>query len=229
MSSTIHQPRLRSWIFMAAALVALLGTTGLHASEICSAPDASGVRSCKAGLSTEQVQTIRVAQEKPQWCWAASIAMVFAHYGYKVPQEGIVRQHFGDATDKAVSGRDITSLLEAPWTDGRGRPFAANASVADAPDKRPAPAHEIMVSELTAQRPLLIGVSEHAMVLVRVEYERVAGQSGVRITGGTVIDPMPGRGLRRLMPHEARPSYVAAVRVSNPATLALGDLPHPQL
>lgn len=184
-------------------------------------PDGNGVRSCRAGLNTAQVESIRVAQEKSQWCWAASISMVFAHYGHEVAQEGIVRQHFGEAVDQAVPGDVITSLLEAPWTDRRGRPFAVNAAVAQAPDRRPGPVHETMVAELTSQRPLLIGVTGHAMVLVRVDYERLPGVGAIRITGGTVIDPRPGRGLRRLLQHETRPSYVAAIRVSDPSAMAL--------
>lgn len=204
-------------------MLALLGAGGVHAAEVCGTPDGNGVRNCRAGLSTAQVEAIRVAQEKSQWCWAASISMVFAHYGHNVPQEGIVRQHFGEAVDQAVPGDVITGLLEAPWTDRKGRPFAVTAAVAESPDKRPGPVHETMVAELTGQRPLLIGVSGHAMVLVRVDYERPPGGSAVRITGGTVIDPRPGRGLRRLLPHEARPSYVAAVRVSDPSALALAS------
>ena len=217
-STPVHQTSpLRTWLVRAAALIALAVAPAVHASEVCGTPDSNGTITCKAGLSAAQVQTILVAQEKSQWCWAASLAMVFAHYGHDVPQEGIVRQHFGDAVDRAVSGNDITSLLEGPWRDGKGRPFATNAVVAQSPDKRPGPAHQIMVSELARQHPLVIGVSGHAMVLVRVEYERLP-TGVIRITGGTVIDPVPGRGLRRLLANEARPNYVAAVRVSEPGT-----------
>lgn len=222
MSNPVHLASpLRTWLLLAAALIALLAAPAVHASEVCGTPDSNGIITCKAGLSTAQVQTILVAQEKSQWCWAASIAMVFAHYGHDVSQEGIVRQHFGDAVDRAVSASDITSLLESPWRDGKGRPFATNAVVAQSPDKRPGPAHQIMISELARQHPLVIGVSGHAMVLVRVEYERLPADGAIRITGATVIDPIPGRGLRRLLAHEARPSYVAAVRVSDPGALAL--------
>lgn len=206
-------------------LMALVAPFGVQAAEVCATPDSKGISSCRAGLSAAQVQNILVAQEKPQWCWAASIAMVFAHYGYDVSQEGIVRQHFGDSIDRAVSAGEITSLLESAWRDGKGRTFATNAVVAQSPDKRPGPAHDIMVSELGRMHPMVIGVAGHAMVLVRIEYDRLPGDGAIRLTGGTVIDPSPGRGLRRLLAHEALPSYVAAVRVSDPGALALASPP----
>lgn len=215
----------RIWLVRAAVVMALAAAPAARAAEVCSTPDSNGISRCKAGLSAAQVQTIRVAQEKSQWCWAASIAMLFAHYGHDVSQEGIVRRHFGDAVDRAVSGGEITSLLDSAWRDGKGRPFATNAVVAQSPDMRPGPAHQIMVSELGRQHPLLIGVSDHAMVLVRIEYDRLPGDGAIRITGGTVIDPVPGRGLRRLLAHEARLSYVAAVRVSDPGNMAIASQP----
>ena len=179
----------RNWLVRAAVLMALVAAPALHASEVCSAPDHNGVSSCKAGLSAAQVQTILVAQEKPQWCWAASIAMVFAHYGHDVSQEGIVRQHFGDSVDRAVSGGEITSLLESAWRDGKGRPFATDAEVAQSPDRRPGPAHRMMVSELGRQHPLVIGVAGH---------EQLAGIASLEQPLWT-IEQQPSLGLLALL------------------------------
>jgi hypothetical protein len=41
---------------------------------------------CEAGIPTAQVNHIEAVQAMSQWCWAASIAMVFQFYGYEVPQ-----------------------------------------------------------------------------------------------------------------------------------------------
>src|SRR5687768_14169077 len=70
-----------------ASMFALLTPQVLHAAEVCSSPDQHGVAHCRAGLTTAQIRHMAVAQEKSQWCWAASIAMVFAHHGYKLEQE----------------------------------------------------------------------------------------------------------------------------------------------
>ena len=184
------------------------------ASERCSAPDASGVQHCRAELNAGQIQSMTATQEKSQWCWAASIAMVFARYGHALSQEVIVRQHFGDPADRAVAAQVITQLLARPWKDGQGRRFEASARVSRVVERGPEAAYaSTMISELASQRPLLIGVAGHAMVLVGIDFERLHATGGVRITGGKVIDPMPGRGVRRLVQEEGRPTYVAAVNV----------------
>ncbi|MDQ6881945.1 MAG: C39 family peptidase [Pseudomonadota bacterium] len=167
-------------------------------------------------------------QEKSQWCWAASIAMVFARYGHALSQEHIVRQYFGHAADRPVAAQAITQLLARPWKDGEGRRFEANASVSWVAERGPKSAYDTMVSELSNQRPLLIGVAGHAMVLVGIDFERLPAAGGVRITGGKVIDPMPGRGLRRLFSDEARPTYVAAVNVLE-GVESLAEPPGPSL
>jgi hypothetical protein len=51
------------------------------------------------------------------------------------------------------------------------------------------------------------------MVLVHANYERRA-HGEVVITGGTVIDPLPGKGVRSLARAEMGLTYVAAVQVT---------------
>lgn len=206
--------RVISCALIKGAVLMLAFPVASWASERCSAPDASGIERCRAELSAGQIQSMAATQEKSQWCWAASIAMVFARYGHALSQEFIVRQHFGDPVDRAVASQVITQLLARPWKDGQGRRFEASARVSRVAERGPAAAYApIMISELTSQRPLLIGVAGHAMVLVGIDFERLTATGGVRITGGKVIDPMPGRGVRRLVEEEARPSFVAAVDV----------------
>lgn len=196
------------------ALLSLVFPLASFALERCSVPDASGVQRCRAELSASQIQAMAATQEKSQWCWAASIAMVFARYGYALSQEHIVRQYFGDPSDRAVAADVITQLLARPWKDREGRRFEAIARVSRLAERGPLAVYaSTMVTELAGQRPVLIGVAGHAMVLVGVDFERLPAAGGVRITGGKVIDPKPGRGLRRLVNEEARPTYVATVNV----------------
>ena len=217
--STATTTFLAKWMLQAVAVVTLLSPVAGQTAEVCDAAGTSGARSCKAGLTTAQIQNIVAIQEKSQWCWAASIAMIFAHYGFTLPQERIVRQHFGDTADRPVAAGAITDLLDRSWKDAQGRPFMVTATVADAPDTRPRPALNTMVTELAGDRPLVIGVTGHAMVLVRVEYDRLP-TGELRITGGTVIDPTPGKGLRRLTSQESRPTYLAAVHVLEAQSVA---------
>jgi Papain-like cysteine protease AvrRpt2 len=196
--------------------LALLLPVASQASERCTIPDAAGIQRCRAELSATQIQAMAATQEKSQWCWAASIAMLFARYGHALSQEHIVRQYFGHVADRPVAAEAITQLLTRPWKDGEGRSFEASASVSLA-QREPKSAYDAMVNELASQRPLLIGVAGHAMVLVGIDFDRLPDGGGVRITGGKVIDPMPGRGVRRLFGYEARPTYLASVNVSDAA------------
>lgn len=208
-------------LLQAAATLALLLPAVLHASQECGAPDANGIQLCKAGLSEAQISNMRSTQEKPQWCWAASIEMVFAHHGFVLTQERIVRQHFGDTRDGRVGGTEITRMVGQSWQDGAGRSFTATATPGNAPQRRFQFSSDVVVRELAVQRPLIIGALGHAMVLVQVDYEYFAAQDAVRITGGTVIDPAPGRGVRQLDARETHPGYVAAVQVSGPQKLVV--------
>jgi hypothetical protein len=195
------------------------------AGEECAPLDArTGIQRCKAGLAAPQVEQMRLSQEKSQWCWAASLAMVFAHHGYVLAQDQIVQTLLGNTDDRAIGGEMITRLLTRGWQDGRGRRFETSATAGDAPARRFQFNDDTVIREMAAERPLIVGALGHAMVLVEVEYERFVAQDAVRITGGTVIDPAVGQGVRRLGPRELNPSYVAAVQVQGQQLLAAATL-----
>jgi hypothetical protein len=206
------------------AAMALLLPTASSAAQDCEPMQPNGIQRCAAGLSSTQVAQMRATQEQSQWCWAASIAMVFAHHGFSLAQERVVERHFGELANRGVPGAVMTQLLGESWRDAKGRAFLASALVGDAPARRFQFGSDTVVRELADERPLIVGALGHAMVLVHVEYERFPEQDAVRITGGTVIDPAAGQGVRRLKPQELQPSYVAAVRVSQDLQLAAATL-----
>lgn len=208
------------WFLRAILAAALLLPFTASAKVDCDVADARGVQRCKAGLDDAQIRQIQRSQEKSQWCWAASIAMVFAHHGFTVSQEQVVRRQFADLADRAVSGSAITEMLSRGWKDGKGRQFQPVAAVADPYARRFEVATQNLVQELSEERPLIFGAETHAMVLVQVEFERGAAGAIVRITGGTVIDPAPGKGVRSLQRQEMRPKYVAAVQLAPASQLA---------
>lgn len=202
-------------IFRSFLVVLALGALALpaQAEELCSAPDSYGVTVCSAGLPAERVQQLAVVQEQPQWCWAASISMIFAYHGYTVRQEDIVKDGYGVVANlPAPSGQAMTNALSRSWVDEHDRPFQGRAIASDALSRQYQVSNQQVRAELVAGRPLLIGAMRHAVVLVGLKYERSA-QGAVRIIGGTVIDPQPGRGIRPLLTGEMHPTYVAAVQV----------------
>lgn len=210
----------RAWRMGLAAMAALvvLGVAPqpAHADEVCGEANAAGIRQCSSGLDAAQILHMQASQEKSQWCWAASIAMVFSHHGFAVTQEAIVRQHYSDAADKPLHATQVAPVLERAWQDQAGRAFLASATTGNAPARRFQFSDDTVIREMQAQRPLIVGALGHAMVLVQVHYERFTAQDAVRITGGVVIDPMPGRGVRPLTRLELNPAYVAAVRIATP-------------
>lgn len=212
MSYRLSLPNCLSALAAAAAMTLALPA---QAEEKCTSPDAGGVSQCHAGLATENVRQLAVVQEQPQWCWAASISMIFAHHGYRVPQQEIVKDGYGVAVDlPAPSGEAMTHALSRAWVDENDKPFQGRALASDGVARQYQVSNEKVLAELAAGRPLLLGAIGHAVVLVGLRYERSA-KGSVRITGGTVIDPQPGRGIRPLLRAEMRPTYVAAVQVTS--------------
>ncbi len=184
------------------------------AEEKCGAPDSNGVAVCRAGLPVDRLHQLAVVQEQPQWCWAASISMIFAHHGYTVRQEDIVKGGYGVAVDlPAPSGQAMTNALTRAWVDEHDRAFQGKALASDALSKQYQVSNAKVLAELAAGRPLLLGAMSHAVVLVGLKFERSAS-GAIRIIGGTVIDPRPvDGGIRPLLRAEMRPTYVAAVQV----------------
>ncbi len=205
-------------------LVALLAHGALGATpawddpqENCSSANADGLMECSAGLDEPSIARMQTAQQMPQWCWAASVSMILGFHGQQVAQSQIVADRFGAVVDRpATSADDMTQALSRPRAGGAAPPVVVTAlTAASARAGQPAPAlhlnHRAVLDELRARRPMLIGTAGHAMVLVRVRYQRFAN-GAVRVMGGTIIDPLPGQGVRELAPGEMRVSYLAMVR-----------------
>jgi ABC-type bacteriocin/lantibiotic exporter with double-glycine peptidase domain len=218
---------LRSHLLSLAATAVLTMAAPAQAEETCSAPNADGVSLCRAGLPVDSLPRLAVTQEQPQWCWAAAISMIFAHHGYRVRQEEIVKDGYGVAANfPAPSGQAMTNALSHAWTDGDDKQFQAKAIATDALSRQFQVSNDKVIAELAAGRPLLVGALSHAVVLVAMQYERSA-RGAVRITGGTVIDPQVGQGIRAMLREEMKPTYVAAVLVSGvqETVASLGPVP----
>ena len=141
-----------------------------------------------------------VIQNCPQWCWAASASMIFAHHGYAVAQERIVSRVFGGmpcvpsgAGPWGASGT-ISAVLGIPWQDDLGRGQFRPTIVAgyDHFQRVNQISNAFIVEEVANNRPLLYCNTHHAMVIVSVVYQRSA--YGVSVEEVGVLDPWPTSG-----------------------------------
>jgi hypothetical protein len=148
-------------------------------------------------------QTAFQNQRMPQWCWAASISMLFSYYNHPVSQEAIVTSLYGTIVNlPSGTGWNIASRVNRAWVDSRGKRFTAELTGAyDFDAGVMTISNAMLVSELDQNRPVIIGTRGHAVVGTAVEYLQTA--AGPYITTIGVFDPFPGRGARALDPREA--------------------------
>ena len=201
-----------------AACAWLLGTPTASAQTTCAPTAEPGVERCVSGLPATALSGIFQPQQESNWCWAASVAMILRRYGLAVPQEQLVRTVFGEPGNQRASAQAMAELLNRTWHDAAGRAGVASAQPL-APWRRAmgVSAPEV-IDDLDRGRPLLLGVQEHAMVLVQVTYERrVDGKAltpaGVRMLRALALDPASGNWLRTLQPDERQPEFLARVAV----------------
>jgi hypothetical protein len=132
-----------------------------------------------------------VKQDCPQWCWAASISMIFAAYGHPVKQEKIVQRTYGSLVC-LPSGNPLTipANLSQTWIDDNGETFTSTVVAAyDPMNNVQTLFNPVIVDELANDRPLLYCNRHHAMVLVAADY--VPRPWGTQILAGGVLDPWP--------------------------------------
>ena len=127
-------------------------------------------------------------QHASEWCWAASISMVFAFYGHDVPQEEIVAQAFhGNIANLPAPGPFLTAQLNRSWIDSSGKQFSSTATSFDRTTASFQISPSTIVSDLQANHPLIIGSGGHAMVLTAVGF-----MPGGPALWGQVADPLFG-------------------------------------
>ncbi len=198
--------------FVIASLFVVVGST-THAGERCQPPDMAGNVMCEVGIPSEKMEPVTSQQRMSQWCWAASIAMIFGFHGHPVAQERIVESVWGRLVDlPAMNGNMMSESLVRPWVDDRGRSFRARIRVFDVAAGLYGVDTPTVIAELRAERPLLVGTAGHAVVMTAMRY-LLTPWGEVQVLGATVRDPWPGRGRRDLEWHEMQPQYIAAVEI----------------
>src|ERR1035437_3157468 len=180
-----------------------------------------------SSVKTASVNMLQLAQaievqQCEEWCWAASISMIFGFYGHAVSQAAIVAQTYGQVACLPANTTTTIGLdLSRSYIDAAGRPFTSQVTAAyDYYNGYNSLSNAGIVNELNSNRPLLFCNISHAEVLYSVEYSGL--ESNPTILGALVIDPWPAtQGSHPLSTQELYPvpeggtlTFLASVRVS---------------
>jgi len=138
---------------------------------------------------TTFAQTAYQNQQSSQWCWAASISMLFSYYEHPVSQAAIVQSLYGTVVNlPSGNGWNIASRVNNTWVDANGKRFRVQLTgVYDFDAGVMSVNNEMLVNELDQDRPVIIGTRGHAVVGTAVQY--LVTPAGPYITGIGVFDP----------------------------------------
>jgi len=203
----------RTFVSAASALALTRGLRGQ-----CQATPAGPL--CTATVDIPNHLSAIHTQDCPEWCWAASISMIFGFYNHEVEQEDIVRQVYGTLQCFPAGTRTIPQALSRAWTDADGQKFRSRVVAAYDPlNGVSAINNAIIVNELQNDRPLLYCNTHHAMVVGGVVFYPTPNPT---ITTVGVIDPWPSNPrLHNLSQAEMYPipagqmTFVATIRVED--------------
>lgn len=194
--------RWRTW-GGALGLAAAMAAVPAAAATRCE-PAGVGMERCVTGLRPDTIRAISQAQKASQWCWAAVVSMLLKTYGVAVAQEQVVRQYWGAAVDLALPVTAIPGLINRTWNDPAGRAVTLTARTISHPSQEGLGAPEVL-QDLDGERPLVLVVPGHAVVLVQLEYERPTGNdAAAQVKRAVVLDPAAQEGsVRALRPGSA--------------------------
>ncbi len=164
------------------------------------------------GLASTALDQRFAAQKDSMWCWAASLQMIFWHYGIDLRQEDLVQRLFGvtpygTLPNKPADFMHITKCLNHRGTDRRGRRYTVQSMLMPG-----APTAAQLAEEMSAQRPVLLSYQSrprmnHAVVISAMELVNQPG--GLLWKRIIVRDPAP----------QARNRNVKGRREYRPSTL----------
>ncbi len=211
--------------------VAIAWLSGANASTTCQ-------QTIYGQLCTSQInfdrfaQTAYQTQYQTQWCWAASISMIFGYYGYQVPQPRIVSEAYGNIVNMPGQSYQIAQSLSRTWKDDMQRVFNSYLSgIYDAQFGIATLDNISLINELDQNRPFIIGTNGHAVVATAMQYYPSAYGPPTVVSMG-VFDPWPGRGARLLSIAESTPitsggtlRFIATVNIQAPSSSYMPSTP----
>lgn len=174
-----------------------LAATGARADMTCEPYGGSQI--CQVGLRfSPEVMTAQ--QECEYWCWAACIESIFAIKGFEVSQAEIVERVYAEPVCMPAFGPQIAQAASGSWLSHDGRSFSARADILiDANEGIwRDDATYIAAEELRADRPLIVGALNHAVLLTALTYAE-HGDGSVEVLEAIVRDPWPTSPNRRVL------------------------------
>jgi len=186
---------------------------------LVSGSSAQGVRTASVALTAP----IFANQQASQWCWAASVSNLFAYHGHDVSQARVVAEVYGTVANmRSGDYSNLSRLLNRSWLDDSGRRFTSRLAAAlDILNGVNAINNDIIRDALDANRPLIIGTTNHAMLVVGMKYTEFNGHVA-QVVGVDVFDPWPGQGLRPARQEEVTPvplggalMFIAEARIAS--------------
>jgi Papain-like cysteine protease AvrRpt2 len=164
---------------------------------------------CSSYIPIGRLARIYATQSMSEWCWAASISMIFAFNGHPVSQARIVRDAYGGIGNIPGNYPALFGSLDRDWTDDRGGSFTVSVNNLFAADFGGGTlTNADLAAALDDEQPILYCTAQHAMVLTSMSYV------ATNVVEAWVMDPWPGNGLRRLAPVEMAPPPIGQLRMA---------------
>jgi hypothetical protein len=248
MASTARRAHLMTLLGIVSIALIAISHAPAHAQSAntaCSPPDpATGLQDCISSVNLQQfAQMAYETQQATEWCWAASISMIWAFYGHPVAQSEIVTGTFGQLLNQGGQPWQIFQALNGNRVDDHGTPFVSTVTgLYDALSGYDNISYTDIGASLNQNRPVLIGTENpdgsgaHATVLSELEYLVPYGEpievlsDGSNIVNAVVFDPWPtSGGIHALSPQQFAPAsvggdlfFAALVSVSSTQTTSSG-------
>jgi len=155
-----------------------------------------GQQTFHVGLPRDYFGFYAADQVGSGWCWAASLQMIFNHYGVYLDQQKIINRIFSNHPGNDLSNwEDSLRLIQSnikKWTINENVPEAkVRASLTIGP-----PTALFLIDELTNLRPVLIGYrsgTNHVRALIVTACNYTQTQEGFKIQEIEVRDPHPSK------------------------------------
>jgi hypothetical protein len=206
--------------FLARFGAALVGSASLRPAAQCTSV-APGVSGCRVGLSDH---FHIVTQNCAERCWAASIAGIFGYHDHSIDQDVIAQAIFHTLECKpAGNTKVLDAVLSHQWTDNDGDKFTATITgLYDPLNGISDMDNDDIVSAMKHDKPLLYCNTTHAMVVIGLDYRKLASGELLAVDQVHVADPYPGKGFHVLSPAEMVPlqhggamTYLASVDIDD--------------